>query len=113
MNYMYPVYIFLGNVAFWPLTMLVSVFWRISRFLAFATMAVIAGLVIVSLFGYSLLMGHLLTAAYIYLAIGLVVAIAVTMNMFTRDDLPEVFYILAAMALGVLVGTAVGWAIHL
>lgn len=105
MNFMYPVYIFFGNVLFWPLTTLLLPFRTMSRFLAFLASGIISAAV-----GIFILIPPqiLLFAPYAYFVAGSLLAIVVAVSQGAHDDIPEFFYMLMSMALGCLVGLLLG-----
>lgn len=101
MNFMYPVYIFLGNLFCWPLTVLLIPFKNLSRFLAFMTAGVIAVVVGIFILSPATILAF---GIYAYLGVGLLLAVSVTINMFTPGDLPEVINAIMSLAFGVFIG---------
>lgn len=104
MNFMYPVYIFIGNLVCWPLSVFLIPYQSFQRFLPFATLGIISFVV-----GVYLNPIQVLTIGSIgYVCAGALLAVTVAINMFNRDDFPEIVNILMSMALGSLFGFALG-----
>lgn len=108
MNYMYHLYIFVGNVMFWPLTMLFSVFIKAHRFFAFLTAAIVSGIVGTLLLENAQILSF---GYYAYPITGVSLAVIVVINMFQSGDMDELFYFLFSLAQGTLLGLALGYLI--